>query len=326
MQWGIEQDLPTHPRIMRRSALLNIRSILDGLVELITNSDASYTRLEKEGKSPSGLIVVEIMRDSHGQCSQFAVIDYAEGIEKERLEQVITFGGVTETQLDRSVRALFGQGLKEVCIAMGKGEIFSSTPRSNIKAEVWWDEEREKPRWKPVILPNDEKPEILKNTSSGTIVRIYIDHKVFDKSMIASYGTFKEQLSQHYSLRLVNSNPKRQIRLKFVQAPGRRIKGISYEIPITYAWPTAEIVLDSKVFQVQGDKFSLTLYLSEEPIEDKMPYRDPFTNSGILLIAGGNILEMPTLFKWSQEEVSRYFWGKIESDALAERIRPLSIS
>jgi len=54
MQWGKTQELPTDPRVLRRSSIQNIRSVLDALVELITNSDDSYRRLRTQGKRARG--------------------------------------------------------------------------------------------------------------------------------------------------------------------------------------------------------------------------------------------------------------------------------
>ena len=63
------------------------RDVIRALVELITNSDDSYRRLESRGKEVDGRITIEVLRKR--QQSVFRVTDYAEGMDGNALDQAL---------------------------------------------------------------------------------------------------------------------------------------------------------------------------------------------------------------------------------------------
>ena len=63
------------------------RDVIRALVELITNSDDSYRRLESRGKEVDGRIMIEVLRKR--QQSVFRVTDYAEGMDGNALDQAL---------------------------------------------------------------------------------------------------------------------------------------------------------------------------------------------------------------------------------------------
>ena len=66
-------------------------SIEKALVELITNSDDSYSRLEKKNISTSGNITV--CYDRHQNGAILTVSDQSECMPLERLRSVLSYGG-----------------------------------------------------------------------------------------------------------------------------------------------------------------------------------------------------------------------------------------
>ena len=113
------KDLPINPKIISQLSRATIKNIVDGIVELVTNSDDSYKRLEEKRVKTSGKIEIYVNRKKGGICENLKIKDYAEGMTKEELEKAIEFGGETSGFLEgRSVRGLFGRGLKETIVSL----------------------------------------------------------------------------------------------------------------------------------------------------------------------------------------------------------------
>ena len=66
-------------------------SIEKALVELITNSDDSYSRLEKQDAAVSGNITINYERYQNGAV--LTVSDQSEGMTLNRLRSVLSYGG-----------------------------------------------------------------------------------------------------------------------------------------------------------------------------------------------------------------------------------------
>ena len=99
--------------------------IVRALVELVTNSDDSYRRLEAKGVPGSGLIKVAINRKH--QEAIIEVTDEAEGFDDEKMsDRVGTYAADTSGFTDGlSVRGIFGRGLKDAILGLGEGKVQS---------------------------------------------------------------------------------------------------------------------------------------------------------------------------------------------------------
>src|SRR4030042_4369795 len=95
MEFREIHDLPSESRIVKQSAQATIRNLVDSAVELITNCDDSYRRLEEQGFKTSGRIELVVSRQKGGRCEIFLVRDYAEGMTREDLQKAVRFGGET---------------------------------------------------------------------------------------------------------------------------------------------------------------------------------------------------------------------------------------
>ena len=97
--------------------------LLKGLIELITNCDDSYARLEKSGIQADGRIDIEVDRRPRTKSTIIRVVDWAEGMDEDRLERCVgNYGGDTSGQIGRGV---FGMGLKDTINAFGTGIVTS---------------------------------------------------------------------------------------------------------------------------------------------------------------------------------------------------------
>src|SRR3990172_195021 len=101
------------------------KDVLRALVEIITNSNDSYARLESTGAAVSGEIVIEIQR--RHQNSVIRVRDFAEGMDDARMDMVVgTYGEATSgLKEDQRVRGMWGRGLKDAIFGLGFGYVRS---------------------------------------------------------------------------------------------------------------------------------------------------------------------------------------------------------
>ena len=118
--------LEYHDRFALQQADQAIRKdMVRALVELITNSNDSYHRLEEAGIETSGLIIIEIQRKMKNGILR--IRDYAEGMDADTMNQAVgTYGAPTSGFLEgQSVRGLWGRGLKDSFYGLGHGTVTS---------------------------------------------------------------------------------------------------------------------------------------------------------------------------------------------------------
>ncbi|MBA7582060.1 hypothetical protein ES708_23980 [subsurface metagenome] len=209
MEYGDTQKLSISQSIVEQMSLSTIRNIMDAIVELITNCDDSYRRLEQDQISATGNINIFIQREKGGSVKSLIIRDNAEGMDRPSLEKAIEFGepasGIKE---GKTVRGFFGRGLKEAIIALGKGRI--DTIKNNIydSAEVWWETKQGNYRLlkQPVQVTDDIRKKTGISEGNGTVVTIDIKNP---KMICPEYKSFKHQLTCHYALRDINSSTER---------------------------------------------------------------------------------------------------------------------
>src|SRR5579871_3275443 len=98
-------------------------SVEKALVELITNSDDSYARLDQAGTQVTGRIRIEYERHQGGAL--LVVADQAEGMSFQQTNLILNYGGA-HSPLARGEgggRGYFGRGLKQAIYGLGHGWI-----------------------------------------------------------------------------------------------------------------------------------------------------------------------------------------------------------
>jgi len=311
------QDLPIDARITLQMSYGTIRYLYDAIVELVTNSDDSYKRLERDVIEDKGEINIRVRRLKGGKCERLEVIDFAEGMNKEKLEKALIFAGeASGFEEGKSVRGLFGRGLKEAIIALGKGEIYSVKDDKLSIAEVWIDKKDNKPKRrlieKAYIPTKEEREEIGITERNGTVVRIIVTN---EKIKCPAIKTFLPQIKNHYALRDINSATNRKVVLEF-ESPEKNLKRFQ---TITYEKPIGEEIVDETIkLPGHGDNIELRIYKSNEELEN--PYNNPFASAGLLIKTSGAILDNE-LFKYQNEKAGCFFFGEVSWPNLAERLR-----
>lgn len=313
------RDLPINPRIVEQMAKATIRNFIDAVVELVTNCDDSYRRLEEQGKDSAGLIKLFVSREKGGICKEFWVKDYAEGMTREELKKAIEFGGETSGfEIGKTVRGLFGRGLKEAIISLGEGEIYTIKDGLLNIAKLWWDEGSKKPLYgledeRKVSREDRERTGIEKG--NGTFVRINVKS---EKIKIPEYDNLKQQISDHYALREINSSDKRKVTLEFHDVK-RALRNI---VPIKFSFPKGEEVFNNQNNPLRlpgyGDIVKIKIFKSPLPLDS--PRLNPCAKAGILIKTGACILDNQ-LFKYEIDPAAFYFWGEADCEGIAKRLR-----
>jgi hypothetical protein len=302
---GEERPIPvSQQRIMSQEAASTIKNIADAIIELVTNCDDSYKRLEDTGIKTDGSINISIKRLSGGRCSKLIVTDFAEGMSLTDLEAAIEFGGETSGFLSgRSVRGLFGKGLKEAIIALGEGQITSVKDGYENSLEIWLDSESNKYLYR-IVKDTRET-----DSKDGTSVSIEVKN---DKIKTPGFNALYSSLSKHFALRDINRNPNRNVLLKVDDVRINRSK------PVKYYLPEGELITCEKFNIPNLGECFVEIYEAK----DKLDYSlyDPSSEAGILVKSNGVILDN-RLFGFENDEAAHFFFGWADCPGISEAIR-----
>jgi len=302
----VAKDLPIDSRIVEQMSKATIKNLIDGIVELVTNSDDSYRRLEGKGQNFSGKIEIHVIRQKGGICKNLIVTDFAEGMSREELEYAIIFAG--ETKLGASIRGLFGRGLKETIMALGEGEVKTIKEGKYSTTRLWYDQKIHKPQYDDEILSKS----CYTGEPSGTCINIKITN---EKIKITTYENFRDQLTKHFALRDINSSPNRKVTLIFEELKNK----IKHTVDLKFLKPEGKKVFkDEKNLPGFGDEVKIAIYESPESLES--PRNNPFGLAGILIKTGGCILDNQ-LFKFNADPAGFYFYGEAICYGLEKRLR-----
>ena len=316
-----EIPIPKPSRLIKQQAEATIQSLIDAVVELVTNSDDSYIRLESEGEKHTGQIEIYVSREKGGRVKEFYIKDFAEGMLKENLEKAIAYGEEVSRFIEgKSVRGLLGRGLKEAILGLGEGEIFTRKNGNSNIAKIWWDDKQRKALYE--IFENSrynskfsEIEEFIRQKENGTFIKIKVKN---EKIKIPEYDGFKTQISNHYALRDINSSKGRNVRLIFVDL---KKKGSRVESKIEFQEPRGELVFSQLVRVPRyGDKIQVKIKETPQPITTKSPRFEPWNNAGILIKTKGAILDNQ-LFRFDNDQVAYYFFGEAYCEGITQRIQ-----
>lgn len=305
--------LPIDPsRVIIDQAKATITNLIDGIVELVTNSDESYSNLEN-GTSINGIIEIYINRKKGGVCEKLIVRDYAEGMEPEKLLEALKYGGKTSRFWSgESGRGLWGRGLKETIISLGEGEINTVFKGKLARTRVWKD--KGTVFFDEKFLDNSEST----NAHNGTEIIIKITNK---EMRVAETGTFIKQISTHYALRDINSSSNRTVNLIFEEltARSREHGPVTTTRQIQFPRPEGkEINKIKKTLSGFGDRIEIIIY--ESPTSLEFQRHSPFGRAGFLIKIPNAILDNQ-LFKFENDPAGFYFWGEVVCFDLEKRMR-----
>ncbi|MEH7035829.1 hypothetical protein V7054_27120 [Priestia megaterium] len=308
------RDLPISSRVIDIDAR-DFSSIEKALIELLTNSDESYYRLDKSGIPNSEKITVEIIRKKRGMGTVITCIDEAEGMDYKRLENISIFGeafGELATNGETG-RSFFGRGLKQSIYGLGRGKIESI--KNGYYSRISYFKDNGRPQMdthggKPKLATEKDYKKVgIPIGNNGTKVTITVEKEV----TVPYLETLRSFISNHYTMRdIVN---RRKIYIRQLKDNGQ---GLQKEIgPLAYFEPENEVLIGPKfpiTFGWKGKQYEALLTLKRALNTDLTSVGEERVN-GLLIKADIAVLDCQ-FFKFDKTTGTERLFGELRCDAL----------
>ena len=311
----ISRKLQYADRVALQQADQAIRKdVLRALVEIITNSNDSYSRLEDAGKTTSGEIIIDVWRKHNN--SVIRVRDFAEGMDDARMDKVVgTYGEATSgLKEDLHVRGMWGRGLKDAIFGLGYGYVNSIRKdmlyRSSLllKGGVPTFELDE-----PIPAAEELRTKYGIPEGNGTVIEIILSRE--DVKM-PRFENLRNYLQRHFELRTIMANQLRMILLRNF-AGAEKVKD---EYELSYKPPKGEMVLDEH-FEIEGFPASARLQLLRSSIQlSTRGEEGDYADAGLLVISQGTVISL-TMLKFENDPYASFFYGSLECDYLHDLLK-----
>jgi hypothetical protein len=290
------------------------KDVLRALVEVITNCNDSYSRLEHTGQKVKGQIIIDIQRKHKN--SVIRVRDFAEGMTDIRMDKVVgTYGEATSgLKEDKHVRGMWGRGLKDSIFGLGYGYVRSFKGANFYSCSLLVKNgvptfELEVPvRANAALREKYEMPE-----GNGTIIEIIVSR---DDVKVPQFDNFRNYLQRHFELRPIMSDPKRKIIIRDIPVAGK----IRHEHELSYKAPLGEKVLNERI-KIPGFPTSarLEVFRSNIQLSTKGEEGD-YADGGLLVVSKGTVISL-TMLKFENDPYAGYFYGSISCDYLHDLMK-----
>ena len=277
--------------------------LLKGLIELITNSDESYARLENKGQPTSGKILIEIDRRPRKKQTIIRVVDWAEGLDDSDMEKCIgSYGEDTSGQVGRGI---FGMGLKDTINAFGEGVIVSFKNGKKYGCNLCNVEDLEIDRPSPVSRSDRTQ---FPNSTGGTVVEIVVQNP---KIKIPYIDSLRQQLQTHVCLRGIMMDPARKVIL-------RDLRGGSAD-ELHYDPPEGETLFDRIALELPSfPEIKPTLTVRRATGPDALSQSGSCRTGGILVTSKRTFHEA-TLFGHDEDPHASKLFGELRCDEIYDR-------
>lgn len=290
------------------------KDVLRALVEIVTNSADSYSRLESLGRSVSGEIVIEVQRKHRN--SVIRVRDFAEGMDAARMDQVVgTYGEATSgLKEDKRVRGMWGRGLKDAIFGLGHGYVRSFQDGMFYSSALVL---REGVPTFELDAPIPAQPHLREEFNipegNGTEVEIIVSR---EDVKVPQFDNLRNYLSRHFELRPIMGSRTRRVVLRNMAGPRK----IREEYVLSYHPPRGEKALDEHLrledFDTEArlEVFRSTLQLSTRGEEGD------YADAGLLVISHSMVVAL-TMLKYENDPYASFFYGSIKCDYLHELLK-----
>jgi len=290
------------------------KDVVRALVELTTNCNDSYNRMEDTGLASTGKIIIEVQR-KHSN-SVIKVCDNAEGMAPEDLDKkVLRYGEATSGFKEgRSVRGLWGRGLKDSFFGLGHGSVnsirdsmFNRCSLSVVNGAPTYQREKSQRATRPI------KKQYELPVGNGTVMEITVSR---DDVRVPQFDNLRRNLERHFELRGIMSNSKRTVLLRELDARGK----VESEVQLNYKPPVGDEVLNTTV-SIKGYDVHTTLQIfrASEPLSTPGEEGD-YADGGLLVSSKGVVLAL-TLLKFEHNEHASRFYGYVLCDYIHELLK-----
>jgi len=295
--------IKVHPRHTIRSMKKGMQGdVIRALVELITNSDDSYTRMEENLEFEEGRIEIEYRK--HESCGIFLVRDHAEGMSTEDVcNNFKEYGAPTSgLKAGKKVRGYFGQGAKDALVSMSNGTLYTFKDDKFTKCDLFIEEDKPWYDISDVVVATKELRAEHKIYENGTVAFFLAHPKV--TGTVPRFDTIHQELANHYLLRKIMSNPRRKVTLKNLNKKEYRKLG--------YVNPKGQEIF-SEEFNVDYGKYgSFPIYLSISRAETELNQTGDDRNGGLLMVDEEGIVLGISLFKYENEPLAANLFGEVK--------------
>jgi hypothetical protein len=289
-------------------------SIEKALVELITNADDSYGRLEKAGVATSGQVLVQYERHQAGAL--LMVTDQAEGMAFAQARAILAYGAAHSTLArgEGGGRGYFGRGLKQAIYGLGYGWIETIHAGRYARIELFRGENGgylfdDGDGDRPV---RDKDRARLGIAGDGTRVAIVIENS---HTNISQFRSVLQSVTDNIYLRDVLR--RRQVELVHLQR-GREVERSG---PLRYVEPPAELLLGPDLagqFVHEGCAYPFALTL-KRALDAELSSRGDERSNGLVVLSGTAVLDCQ-LFDYENQVGTEYLFGSVDCPALIERL------
>ena len=311
---GKELDFKIADRLITTDAYDTIRgSLTRAAIELTTNPDDSYKRLENKNAPVSGIIDIEYERKKDTAILKFR--DFAEGMSEEELEtKVRTYAsstsGFENKQKGRSVRGLWGRGLIQALLGLGSGSIHTIKDGQYNRVDVYVKNR------KPKLFKHDQKPANRKVRTELGIAKKNGTLVVADCSnirTITQYELLREKLQTHFEIRHIIADKNRKINFK-----ATRGKKILNKRVLEFNYPKSKSVMNEEISvkDYPDVKIKLELKKCDEELTTISEEKESAL-SGIVFYTQGLAVDN-TAFDYSADEAFSYFYGTCDCPHIRE--------
>ena len=285
-------------------------SIEKALVELVTNCDDSYSKLEQAGVKVSGSVVISYERHDTGAI--LTVTDQAEGMTLDRLRTILSYGGAHSrlSSGGSSGRGYFGRGLKQAVFGLGHGWIETVRDgrlsrvdlfRNELGSYVYDDQDGDRP-----AADRDYARLGLEVEGNGTRVTIVADNP---QVSLPYFRSLVRAVSNNFYLRDITQ--RRQLQLLNGNLPKKHATAT----PLHFEEPPSELLLGpelaSFVFLNQGYDFTVTVRKAAA----ELVLRGDERTSGLLVMSGTAVLDCQ-FFRYEGQIGTEYLFGTVTCPGL----------
>ncbi len=307
--------MKVHPRHTIRRIKTGVQGdVIRALVELITNADDSYIRMEAKEKIEEGRI--EIIYKKSGNLGYFEVRDHAEGMSIDDLyDNFHEYGAPTSgMKMVGKVRGYFGQGATDALAGMIDGKIctFKNSDFATCKLYIDHSNGKDEPTYEisDPITATQELRDSYKIYGNGTIASFIADPKKTGR--VPRFNTIQGEISNYYSLRKIMANPKRKVILKELDTKEYRKLG--------YLNPKGHEIL-SEIFNIDYEKYGkFPIYISISRAERELIQTGDDRNGGLLIIDEEGTIHGISLFRYENEPLAAHFFGEVKIDRFREKL------
>ncbi|WKZ37617.1 MAG: ATP-binding protein [Anaerolineales bacterium] len=290
------------------------KDVMRALVEIITNANDSYSRLEQSGGISSGEMIIEVQRKRKN--SVIRVRDFAEGMTDKRMDRVVgTYGEATSgLKEDQHVRGMWGRGLKDSVFGLGYGHVRS------FKGTRFYSCSLLLKNGVPTFELDDPVPATLAlrkkygiPEGNGTLIEIVVSR---DDVKMPQYNNLRNYLQRHFELRPIMSSPDRRIVLRDM-ASGVKSR---QEYELSYKSPRGEKVLEASL-PIEGYPAEAQLEVHRSGIQLSTRGEEGDYADGGLLVISRDIVISLTMLKFENDPYAAYFYGSIQCDYLHDLLK-----